>query len=65
MEYWECAKRMEESCCRGSGLRVDRGVNLEACLENRESVRMADRGVGIGGIMYLIGMIKKKRDVMM
>jgi hypothetical protein len=42
---------MDESCCTGSGLRVDRGVNLEACLEKRENVRIADRGVGIGGIM--------------
>ena len=42
---------MDESCRSGSGLPVDRGVNLEACLEKRENIRIADRGGGIGGIM--------------
>jgi hypothetical protein len=34
-------------------------VNLEGCLENRDSVRMTDRGVGVGGIVYLVCRIKK------
>jgi hypothetical protein len=60
VEYWERVKRREESCCTGSGLRVEKFVNLEAGREKRESVRMADRGVGIGGIMYLSRMVAKK-----
>jgi hypothetical protein len=31
-------------------------VNLDACLEKRDSVRMAERGVGIGDIIYLVSM---------
>ena len=46
--------RSEESCCTGSGLRVVRGVNLEACLENRYSVHMTNRGFGVGGIMCFV-----------
>ncbi len=61
VEYWECAKRREESCCTGSGLRVERGVNLEADREKRKSVRMANRGVGSGGIMVIVEIIKKKK----
>ena len=53
MEYWERANRREESCWTGSGCRVERGVNLEACLEKRESVRIAESRVSIGGMMNL------------
>ena len=62
MEYWECAKRREESCCTGSGLRVERGVNLEVGREKRESVRMADMGFESGGIMYLLEMSREERN---
>ena len=54
--------RSEESCCTGSGLRGVREVNLEACLENRGSARKTDRGFGVGGIVYLVFMIRKKRN---
>lgn len=57
--------RSEESCCTGSSLRGARGVNLEACLENRGSARMTDRGFGVGGIVYLVCMIGKKRNVLL
>jgi len=43
-----------ESCCTGSGLLVEKGVNLETGLEKRESVRMANKGVGMGGIVYIV-----------
>lgn len=35
-------------------------MNLEAGREKRESVRMADRGDSIGGIMYLSCVVVKK-----
>jgi hypothetical protein len=35
-------------------------VNLKAGREKRESVCMADIGVGIGGIMYLSRIVAKK-----
>ena len=60
MEYLECAKRREESCCIGSGLRAERGVKLDACLEKRESVRIADSAVGIGGIVYIFCIVRKR-----
>jgi hypothetical protein len=62
VEYWECAKRREESCCTGSGLRVERGVNLEVGRETRESVRMADRGFESGGIMYPLEISRDERN---
>jgi hypothetical protein len=57
--------RSEESCCTGSGLRGLKGVNLEVCLENRDSVRMTERGLGVGGIMYLVCRFRKKRNVLL
>jgi len=53
--------RREESCCTGSGLRGLKGVNLEVCLENRDSVRMTNRGLAVGGIMYLVCRIREKK----
>jgi hypothetical protein len=40
-------------------------VNLEACLENRGSARMTDRGFGVGGIMYVVCMVRKKRNLLL
>jgi hypothetical protein len=58
LEYLERAKRREERCCIGSGLRAERGVKLDACLEKRESVRIADSTVGIGGIVYIFCIVR-------
>jgi hypothetical protein len=57
--------RSEESCCTGSGLRGLKGVNLEVCLESRNTVRMTERGFGVGGIMYLVCRIRKIRNLLL
>lgn len=62
VEYWACAKRRAGSCCTGSGLLVDRGVNLEADLEKRESVRTAEMVVGMSGIMSCLVHVQSERE---
>jgi hypothetical protein len=40
---------------------VERAVNLEACLEKPENIRIADMGVGMGGIMYPSVWLEKEK----